>query len=209
MQKNVLRQLMVTWGDLINMADTDGDLVHRLRADDLTALGTLFERYRGQVYRTAFAITHDAAAADDILQDCLLKIYQNAQRIDTDLPLAPWLYRVTVNLSYTWTMRHSSRWTPIEAVVEHLISPMRHAPDHVAEHNEMQTLTRQAITELPFDQRVVIVLHYLNDLDVPEIAEILELPQGTVKSRLFYAREALRRKLGAFNAATDVAHGYT
>ncbi len=191
------------------MSETDADLVLRLRSEDLTALGVLFERYRAQVYRTAFAITHDADAAEDILQDTLLKVYSNAHRIDTSMPLAPWLYRVTVNLSYTWTTRHKKRWTSIESVVEHLISPMRHAPDRVMEHNEMQTLTRQAIESLPFNQRVVVVLHYLNDLDLPEIAQILDLPVGTVKSQLFYARENLRHKLGTLNSMSEVAHGYS
>lgn len=191
------------------MSETDADLVLRLRSEDLTALGVLFERYRAQVYRTAFAITHDADAAEDILQDTLLKVYSNAHRIDTSMPLAPWLYRVTVNLSYTWTTRHKKRWTSIESVVEHLISPMRHAPDRVMEHNEMQTLTRQAIELLPFNQRVVVVLHYLNDLDLPEIAQILDLPVGTVKSQLFYARENLRHKLGTLNSMSEVAHGYS
>jgi len=90
-----------------------------------------------------------------------------------------------------------------------LISPMRHAPDRVMEHNEMQTLTRQAIESLPFNQRVVVVLHYLNDLDLPEIAQILDLPVGTVKSQLFYARENLRHKLGTLNSMSEVAHGYS
>ncbi len=188
---------------------SDGDLVLRLREDDLTALGILFERYRDQVYRTAYAITHDSDAAEDISQDTLLKMYSHAQRLDTDVLLAPWLYRVAVNLSYSWTTRHQKRWTPLENVVEHLISPMRHAPDRVAEHNEMQSQTREAIAALPFNQRVVIVLHYLNDLDVPEIAQILELPAGTVKSRLYYARENLRQKLGSLNVVSEVAHGYT
>ncbi len=191
------------------MEPTDSELILRLRQNDLTALGVLFERYRAQIYRTAFAITHDPTAADDILQDTLLKLYSFANRIDTDLQLAPWLYRVTVNLSYTWTTRHQRRWTSIESVVEHLISPIRNAPDRVAEQNETQAQIRDAIESLPFNQRVVVVLHYLNDLDLQQIAEVLDLPVGTVKSRLFYSREALRHKLGSMNWVSEVAHGYS
>ncbi len=194
------------------MADTaeiDSELIDRLRQNDLTALEVLFERYRAQIYRTAFAITRDAAAADDILQDTLLKVYSHAHRIDTDLALAPWLYRVTVNLSYTWTTRHQKRWASLETMVECLISPIRNAPDRLAEQNEMQAQIRDAIESLPFNQRVVIVLHYLNELDLQQIADILDLPVGTVKSRLYYARETLRHKLGSMNWASEVAHGYT
>lgn len=191
------------------MDPADSELILRLRQNDLTALGVLFERYRAQIHRTAYAITRDAAAADDILQDTLLKLYSFANRIDTDLQLAPWLYRVTVNLSYTWTTRHQRRWTSLENAVEHLISPVRHAPDRIAEQNEAQAQVRDAIESLQFNQRVVVVLHYLNDLDLQEIAEILDLPVGTVKSRLYYAREALRYKLGSMNWVSEVAHGYS
>ncbi|MBZ0287267.1 MAG: RNA polymerase sigma factor, partial [Anaerolineae bacterium] len=89
--------------------ESDAELIARLRANDLDALGTLFDRYYTQVYRTAIAITHDNAVADDITQDCFLRLHRYANRIDTSLPLAPWLYRVTVNLSYTWAARHKKR----------------------------------------------------------------------------------------------------
>jgi RNA polymerase sigma-70 factor (ECF subfamily) len=187
---------------------TDSDLILRLRHNDISALEALYERYRTQVHRTAFAITHDVQAADDILHDSMLKVYQHAQRIDTNLPLAPWLYRVTVNLSYTWATRHKKRWLPIENFVENLISPVRNAPDRMAEESETQAQIRNAIESLQVNQRVVIVLHYLNDLDLQEIADILELPVGTVKSRLFYARESLRHKLGSLDWSAEVAHGY-
>jgi len=178
--------------------ETDGCLILRLRKDDLTALGVLFERYREQVYRTAYAITHDTAAADDILQDVFLKVYAYAQRIDDQVMLMPWLYRVTVNLSYTWVTRHRKRWASLEEVVERLISPLRSSTEQVAERNETQAQLQKAIDALPMSQQAVIILHYLNDLDVAQIAEVLDLPIGTVKSRLYYARESLRRQLGGY-----------
>jgi len=89
----------------------DHELISRLQNADLDALGILFERYRTRVYRTALAIVRDPEAAEDILQDCFLKVYSNAQRIDAERPLAPWLYRVTVNLSYTWLARGSNHRT--------------------------------------------------------------------------------------------------
>ncbi len=187
----------------------DRDLIVRLQNADLVALGELFERYRTRVYRTALAIVRDQAAAEDILQDCFLKVYANAQRIDIDRPLAPWLYRVTVNLSYTWLSRGKNWRTSLDNVVGHLASPMRHAPDHVTEQTEMRQNVRKAIGALSLDQRVVIVLYYLNNLGLQEIAEILDLPVGTVKSRLYYARENLRAQLGpSMIWLPEVAHGY-
>ena len=187
---------------------SDAQLVERLRANDFEALGLLFDRYYPQVYRTAMAITRDTAVAEDIAQDCFLKLHQYANRIDTALPLAPWLYRVTVNLSYTWISRRQKRRISLEALVDQLMSPSWHAPDHMAEQGETQQQVRQAISELHFNQRVVIVLHYLSGLSLEEIADILDCPVGTVKSRLYYARENLRRRLGESYRGVEVAHGY-
>jgi RNA polymerase sigma-70 factor, ECF subfamily len=187
----------------------DAALIERLRANDLDALGSLFDRYYPQVYRTALAITHENAVAEDIAQDCFLKLHHYANRIDTNLPLAPWLYRVTVNLSYTWVTRRKRRRVSLDALVDHLMSPAGHSPDQLAEHAETQDKVRKAVDGLPFNQRVVVVLHYLNGLSLDEVAEVLECPVGTVKSRLHYAREALRRKLGDTGwISHEVAHGY-
>ena len=187
----------------------DGELITRLQHSDLDALGVLFERYRIRVYRTALAIVRDPAVAEDILQDCFLKVYANAHRIDTARPLAPWLYRVTVNLSYTWLSRGKNRRTSLDNVIDRLVSPMKQAPDQLTEQTELRQNVRKAIGALSIDQRVVVVLYYLNGLSLQDIAEILDLPVGTVKSRLYYARENLRGKLGSNLVwLPEVAHGY-
>lgn len=187
---------------------SDAVLIERLRAQDLHALGVLFDRYSPPMYRTAFAILHDQAAAEDIVQDCFLRLHQYAHRIDTSLPLIPWLYRVTVNLSYTYVTRRQRRRVSLEALVDSLMSPAWQAPDQMAEHMEVQRRVRQAVHDLPLNQRVVVVLHYLNGLSVEDIATIVDCPVGTVKSRLYYARETLRRRLGDQDTVNEVAHGY-
>ncbi len=187
---------------------TDAALIEQLRAQDLSALGTLFDRYYTQLFRTAVAILHDADAAEDIVQDCFLRLHQYAPRIDTALPLMPWLYRVTVNLSYTWVTRRQKRRVSLDLLVDELMSPAWQAPEQVAEHTELQRRVRQAVQDLPLNQRVVVVLHYLNGLSVEAIADIVECPIGTVKSRLYYARETLRRRLGEVDPMRKDAHGY-
>jgi RNA polymerase sigma-70 factor (ECF subfamily) len=187
----------------------DRDLVLKLQAGDLEALGDLYDRYRLQIYRTALAITRDPVAAEDILQECFLRVHHYADRIDTNLPLPPWLYRVTVNLSYMWSKRNKRYWTSIEVFIDRLISPAKNAPEISAERSELRDNIQQAIDALPFSQRVVVILHYLNGLSLKEIADILECPVGTVKSRLFHARATLKEKLGhdAIHLS-DVAHGH-
>src|SRR3990172_12519398 len=87
----------------------DARLIQRLQAGDLEALGHLFDRHRLPVFRTALAVTHDQDAAEDILQEAFLRLHTYVHRVDTSLPLAPWLYRITVNLSYTWVTRRN-KW---------------------------------------------------------------------------------------------------
>lgn len=188
---------------------SDATLIQRLRGNDLEALGVLFDRYYAQVYRTAMAITHDREVAEDITQDCFLRLHRYANRVDTSLPLAPWLYRVTVNLSYTWVSRNKNKGVSLETVVDFLMSPARNAPDQIAEKAGLQQEIRHAIRDLSFNQRVVVVLHYLNGLSLEEIADILNCPVGTVKSRLYYARENLRSKLSGVSGEQRLAHGYT
>jgi RNA polymerase sigma-70 factor, ECF subfamily len=187
---------------------SDAYLIERVRENNLDALGYLFDRYYAQVYRSAVVITQDNAAAEDIAQECFLKIHRYANRIDTNLPLIPWLYRVTVNLSYTWVTRQKRRTISLDGMVDRLISPNWLSPDHLAEHSETQRQVREAIGELNLNQRVVVALHYLSGLSLEEIADILDCPLGTVKSRLHYARENLRHQLETVHLPGEVAHGY-
>lgn len=181
---------------------TDGQLVTELQAGELEALGILYERHKTRVYRTALAITHDSAAAEDILQDCFLRIHKYAHRIDTDLPLEPWLYRVTVNLAYSWETRRKRWQMPLDGVIDRLTSPKRHSPEWRAEMSDIHRRVIEAIVALNFNQRIVIVLYYLNSLSLKEIAFVLDCPIGTVKSRLYYGRENLYQKLEAGRKVT-------
>jgi RNA polymerase sigma-70 factor (ECF subfamily) len=187
----------------------DHELIARLQSGDLEALGDLYDRYRHQIYRTALAITRDPLTAEDILQECFLRVHAYADRIDGSLPLVPWLYRVTVNLSYTWTKRNNRHKISVDDLLDRLTSPAKNTPETVAERTELQEKVQEAIDSLPFGQKVVVVLHYLNGMSLAEIAEILDCPVGTVKSRLYHARQNLKDRLGKAIWLSDVAHGYT
>jgi RNA polymerase sigma-70 factor (ECF subfamily) len=173
----------------------DGRLISQIRQGNILALKTLYEKYKGQVYRTALAITRDREAAEDILQDCFLKVYIHVDKLDGSLPLSPWLHRVAVNLSYNWADKRRRWLQPLEEVIDHLVAPPRTLPESVLERGELQQVIQKAIASLSFEHRVVIVLFYLNDFSLNEIAYVLDCPVGTVKSRLHYARQNLRRKL--------------
>ena len=181
--------------DGMTSAPTDRELIQRLCDGDLAALGTLYDRYRLLVFHTALAITRDRQAAEDILQECFLKVNTYARRIDVNLPLEPWLYRVTVNLAYTYVSRRSRWLTSLESVIDRLVAPARTNTEYHAEMSELQAVIQQAIDGLQPSQRMTVILYYLNDLSLKEISYILDCPVGTVKSRLYYGREQLKRQL--------------
>jgi RNA polymerase sigma-70 factor (ECF subfamily) len=185
----------------------DGALVARLRRGDTAALAELYEKYQAPIFRTALAITRDPGAAEDILQECFIRLLTHADRIRTDAPVGPWLYRVAINLSCDW-INHRQRWSVLlSKLVERWTAPLR--VEGTVEEQEIQEKVREAIRTLPLPQQVVIVLYYLEGLSLKEIAEILEVPEGTVKSRLHYGREALKERLAEWQPRRGVVYELT
>lgn len=175
---------------------SDRDLIEKLQAGSLESLGDLYDRHQNLVYRTALMITGDTEAAADLLQDVFLRLHRFASHVDPSRPLEPWLYRMTANLSYTWVKR-SRRWLPsLEEVAEWLVGTRRNPGRAAHDSDEESLLIEQAVAQLPYAQRVVVVLYYVNDLSLQEISEILDIPVGTVKSRLYYGREIIKKELG-------------
>lgn len=179
----------------------DPELVEQLQEGSLEALGALYDRHRQMVFRTALAITGDREAASDLLQDVFLRLHRFADHIDRTRPLEPWLYRMTANLAYTWVKRNHRWLRSLEDMADWLAGAARNYPYEQAEKNDEWQQVQKAVSALPLPQRVVVVLYYLNDLSLQEISEILEVPVGTVKSRLHYGRQGLKKRLGLSQAA--------
>lgn len=178
-------------------SDSDVDvrqLILDLQGGSPEALGAIYDRYNRLVYRTALGVCGEPEAAADLLQEVFLRLFRFAGHIDPDRPLEPWLYRMTVNLSYTWVKRR--KWLqPLEDIADWLAGDGRQQPSAVAERHETWDQIAQAIASLPLAQRTVVVLYYINECSMQEISDILEVPAGTVKSRLHYARLALKESM--------------
>ena len=173
----------------------DQELIRQLQAGSLEALGELYDRHRQLVFRTALAITGDQDTASDLLQDVFLRLFRFADRIDLQRPIQPWLYRMTANLSYTWLKRDRRWFRPLENLADWLASSTRNLTHEAVESIDDWDRLQRAVANLPLSQRMVVVLYYLDDLSLQEISEILEIPVGTVKSRLHYGRLTLKKDL--------------
>lgn len=177
----------------------DGDLalVRRIQEGDLKAFEALYERYKGPIYRTALAITRSQEAAEEILQECFVRAYIHIGKVDDRAPFKAWLHRIAVNLSYDWLSKQRQWWRALKEMVEPRMVAAATSPEDVAEHGELRQLVRDALNELDVKHRMVLILFYLHGFSLQDIAYILECPVGTVKSRLHYGREQLRRRLEA------------
>lgn len=173
---------------------TDAELIHHLQNQSFDALGVLYDRYQHLVYRTALAITGDPDAAADLLQDVFLRLHRFASHIDATRPIEPWLYRMTANQAYTWVKRHNRFVRSLEDITEWLTGGRKSLAQQ-AEADDAWSQLQQAVLALPLSHRVVVVMYYVNDLSLQEISEVLEIPLGTVKSRLHYGRQQLRSSL--------------
>jgi RNA polymerase sigma-70 factor (ECF subfamily) len=192
--------------------DLDAELLRRVQADDLDAFEEFFTRYRASIYRTAYGLTGDRQAAEEILQDTFARAYQRRHTLHSDVSPLPWLHRVSLNLCYSRLSRRRVATNPIDDVTESSRADDGPLPADRAEQAELRRIVRDGIAALPEKHRSVIVLYYLQRLSLQETSEVLGIQLGTVKSRLHYALRGLRAHLegdrrfgGAYHPAPDEA----
>lgn len=178
-------------------ARTDRDLVYAARDGEMLAFDALFYRYRDGIFRLGLAITKDPSAAEEIVVDTFARAHRALARLEPDDSLRPWLYRVAVNLSYNRRPRKGLVLSSLDDAVDEALANEEGSPSNVAEQAELRGLVLSAVDELGPKHRIVVVLHYLNGLNLTEIAEVVDCPVGTVKSRLHYALRSLRTHLAA------------
>ena len=190
----------------------DAELLARVQADDLDAFEEFFARYRASIYRTAYGLTGDRQAAEEILQDTFARAYQRRHTLHSDVSPLPWLHRVSLNLCYSRLSRRRVATNPIDDVTESSRADDGPLPADRAEQAELRRIVRDGIAALPEKHRSVIVLYYLQRLSLQETSEVLGIQLGTVKSRLHYALRGLRAHLegdrrfgGAYHPAPDEA----
>jgi RNA polymerase sigma-70 factor (ECF subfamily) len=147
------------------------------------------------VFRTAYALTGDRGLAEEILQDTFVRAYKHRDNLWVDRSPLPWLNRVALNLCYTRLGRRRLPTRVMDDVVTDTLRDHALGPDELAEHQELCETVRSGIEALPPKHRSVVALYYLDGLSLQETAEVLGVRLGTVKSRLHYALDTLRREL--------------
>src|SRR5689334_2070021 len=163
-------------------------LVREAQGGSGAAMARLYSLHWRGAYRAAYLVVHDAAAAEDIAQDAFLAAVDALDRFDRRRPFRPWLHRIVVNRALDWARREALRCRVdgAESVFEPLPEPAGIGGEMIA-----------ALKELPAEQRAVVVLRHLLEYTPGEIARMLDLPRGTVNSRLRRGLDRLRETAGA------------
>ncbi len=175
-------------------------------AGDQIGFESLMRRYHAPLRRILISILHRPEDSDDMLQETFLRAYRFLHRYDPSRPFGPWLFRIGTNLARNFLKRDQTRgfvsldsspgsdedetydgaWSADQTTVEEL------------EHRELLTRTREALSGLPHDQRVVLEMRLLGEMSYQEIAETLSIPPGTVMSRLGRGRASLQQLLAEY-----------
>jgi len=182
----------------------DAELLRRFRSGDDAAFGEIVDRYERRVFTIAVRICRHHEDARDVTQDVFVTAFRSLARFRGDAQLSTWLHRVAVNASLDLVRRRGRREGPgLEEIAE---SPSAEpGPESTAIDAVHAREVHRALGRIPADQRAVVVLHDLQGLDYAEVAEALEVPVGTVKSRLHRARLALALELGHLKEAEPTA----
>jgi RNA polymerase sigma-70 factor (ECF subfamily) len=173
--------------------ERDEDLIRRYVGGDRSAFGVLVERHERRVYNLALRMTGREEDARDATQEAFLTAFRKLSSFRGEAAFTTWMHRVTINACYD-LLRKRRRAPLLDRLPDHEIEPPP-APDH-AEATIAAIDVQRAIMEVPEDFRAVLLLHDVQDLAYEDIALALDIPIGTVKSRLHRGRVALARALG-------------
>ena len=180
----------------------DDELILRLQRGDEWAFQLLVRRFRKKIFSIAFGITLDAEESQDIVQEVLLQVYRSIGSFRADASLSTWLHRITVNRCLNWKRRWARRFKWLHVSTDSsddqpAIEPPSElpSPESRLAHAQTRQQIDNALKLLPEQARVVFVLRELEGLSYEEIAEATNTKLGTVRSRLFHARQRLKEIL--------------
>jgi RNA polymerase sigma-70 factor (ECF subfamily) len=182
--------------------DNDQQLVERVQKGDKRAFDLLVRKYQHRVLKLVGRFVNNSAEAEDVAQEAFLKAYRALPAFRGDSAFYTWLYRIAINTAKNTLV--SNRRRPVDFDLD-LQDPEQHdrqarlkdadTPEGVLLTEEIRGVVEQALEQLPEDLRTAIVLRELEGLSYEEIAEAMDCPVGTVRSRIFRAREAIDKKL--------------
>ena len=194
------------------MSDRASDqiLVERVKAGDKTAFDLLVLKYQHRIIKLIMRYIRDPAEAMDVSQEAFIKAYRAMPKFRGDSAFYTWMYRIAINTAKNHIV--AARRRPLEYAADisepeefewHTSLQDADSPERQAMGDELRAAVEQTIASLPDELRTAIILRELDGLSYEEIAEVMECPVGTVRSRIFRAREALDKRIRSMLDNTD------
>lgn len=187
------------------MEQDDYKIVQQVLKGKKDAFAELVEKYKKQVYNVAYRMTNDPEVAMDISQEAFVKIYKNLAQYNPQYKFSSWLLKSVNNLCVDYFRTRNDKTASLDVIMEAgaegLLSGSNVAPSSADEFEknearlELRAILKEAISQLPLDYKSVVVLRHLQNLSYKEISQILNLPMGTIKARIFRARKLLKTHL--------------
>lgn len=178
-----------TASDDSHSEDDDNQLVQRCLRGDTQSFRSLYQRHQQRVRAILYQLC-DASTLDDQVQEVFLRAWKGLPKFRQSAKFSTWLYRIAWNVASDHRQAAARGRSHLQTLTNH--TPTQHDPPNVM-HLHYQDLVQRGLDQLSVDHRTVLTLHDLEEVPQKEIAEILDIPVGTVKSRLFHARSAMRQ----------------
>ena len=185
-----------------SLIDVDAQLVARVQKGDKRAFDMLVLKYQHKIYSLVSRLVHDPAEVQDIAQESFIKAYRALPNFRGESAFYTWLYRIAVNTAKNYLVsrhrRPSGSDIDIDDVAQYSSEPNLRdidSPEQQLQGEQMIRIVNAAIAALPEDLRTALTLREFDGLSYEEIAEVMQCPVGTVRSRIFRAREAIDREL--------------
>ena len=184
-------------------AVSDRDLVEQARNRDMAAYDELIRRYQRKIYQLVYNMTSNREDAEDLVQDVFVKAYSALAHFKGDSSFYTWVYRIAVNrtINYLKKRRRNQALSlddmdqAVERDPDYVELRSRESPVRDVTLTELQKKLNEALQTLSEKHRTVVVLHDIQGIQHDEIARMLDCSEGTVRSRLFYARQELQKQL--------------
>jgi RNA polymerase sigma-70 factor (ECF subfamily) len=190
--------------------DTDQELVKRVQKGDQAAFDMLFARYQVRILNLIGRYVRDADEVRDVAQEAFIKAYRAIPRFRGDSQFYTWLYRIAINTAKNHLVSRSRRPPSSDVDIEDAdyrddADMLRESedPESALARDQLQSTIHDALTQLPDDLRSALTLREFDGLSYEQIADILECPVGTVRSRIFRAREFVDQRIRPLLDNTD------
>lgn len=179
---------------------TDEQLVEVAVGNNPEAFGEIVKRWERKIFALCFGMLNREDEAKDAAQETFIAAFRNLRNFRGDAKVSSWLHRIAINQCLTTKRRTKSRAESFidddESSNEQIfVAPAKISPSRTTEQNERLKFVQKAVQSLPIDLRQIVVMKEFEDMTFQEIAEVLEIPLSTVKSRLYTALKQLRMKL--------------